>query len=358
MKKHLSKLTAFLITALVLLYACSDNSVQPFGKILTPVSTTETVNNPFTIVYQQFVPSQTTPGKLDTNFITKVIKVTGTFSRKITVTTTTTLHTYEGTVIVVPPPVDTTKPKPPVDTTVIPPVIVRSNLNLESTFESGYAGWNLKDQTCCAYSAAISSDFARHGTKSMRVELRRGDPLISSSARSEIEPDAGSSTSATSEAWYGFSMYVPSDWLVSTNPESPIQFHQQPDVSGSEPVGLWIDGANFEMMITKGKNVGNTYITGPAVVKGAWNDIVLHIKWDAGTNGIVQAWVNGKQFADYKGITNFPGQGYYAKVGAYKWYWQDNSTKETPGLTSRIYYFDDFRIGTAAATYSDVAPAK
>ena len=230
----------------------------------------------------------------------------------------------------------------------------RSNLVLESTFESGSSGWNITDQIGTSYGAGISSDFARAGSKSMRIELRRGDPLVSSSARAEIQPNAGSSNSASSEAWFGFSMYVPSDWFVSTNPESPIQFHQAPYVDGSEPVGFWIDGANFEMMITKGKNAGNTYIKGPAVKKGAWNDVVLHVKWDAGSNGIVEAWVNGTQFADYKGITNYPGQGYYTKVGAYKWYWQDPSTKDNG--SKRVYYFDEFRIGNASATYNDVAP--
>lgn len=230
----------------------------------------------------------------------------------------------------------------------------RNNLTLQSTFENGSPGWNLTDQTCCSYSAGISSDFAFDGSKSMRVELRRGDSLISSSARSEIEPDAGSSNSASSEAWYGFAMYVPSDWAVSTNPESPIQFHQQPNVSGTEPVGLWISGANWQQMITKGLNVGNTYVDGPAVIKGAWTTVVMHIKWDAGTNGIVQTWINGVKFCDYKGVTNYPGQGYYAKVGAYKWYWQDSKTQDN--VTKRIYYFDSFRIGTAAATYDDVKP--
>lgn len=350
----------FLFFLILFLFACGNNNEEmSFGKVSSPTTVTETVPNPYTIVYKSL---QGATGKEDTAYITKTINASsGFWSTKVTVkvTTVTTLHTYEGTVIVVPPPppppVDTTKPKPPVDTVIVtPPPVTRKNLSLESTFETNYNGWNITDQTCCAYSAALSSDFARAGKKSMRIELRRGDPLISSSARAEIEPDAGSSNSESSEAWYGFSMYVPNDWFVSTNPESPIQFHQSPNVSGSEPVGLWIDGANFEIMVTKGLNKGNTYITGPLVKKGAWNDIVLHIKWDAGTNGIVQAWANGAQFADYKGVTNFPGQGYYAKVGAYKWYWQDASTKDNG--TSRIYYFDEFRIGTPAATYKDVAP--
>lgn len=287
-----------------------------------------------------------------TSSITKTFTGPGNYGFSVIVTDNKGLTAKDSVTVFVNPAIVVVPP----DTTGGGTNIARHNLTLESTFEAGYSGWNITDQTCCSYSATLSSDFARKGGKSMRIELRRGDPLISSSARSEIEPDAGSSNSATSEAWYGFSMYVPSDWFVSTNPESPIQFHQQPNVSGSEPVGLWIDGANWEQMITKGLNVGNTYVTGPPVIKGAWTDVVMHIKWDAGTNGIVQTWINGVQFCDYHGITNFPGQGYYAKVGAYKWYWQDASTKDNG--TSRIYYFDEFRIGTAAATYNDVAPSQ
>lgn len=238
---------------------------------------------------------------------------------------------------------------------VVPPG-TRKNLLLESDWESGLGGWDITQQIGTPYGAGVSSEQAFSGTKSMRIELRRGDPLVSSSARAEIQHDSFGSNSANSEGWFGFAMFIPTGWAQGNYPESPIQFHQTPNYTGSEPVGLWLSNGKFTVMVTKGLNVGNTYIYGPAPTPGKWHEIVMHIKWDSGTNGFIQAWINGVQFADYKGVTNYPNQSYYGKLGCYRWYWDTASNKDT--VSSRIYYFDVFRIGSAAASYNDVAPTQ
>lgn len=233
-----------------------------------------------------------------------------------------------------------------------PPGCPRVGIVAYAGFEGTANPFDITDQACCSYSLTLSTLFAKFGNGSLKTDLRITDPLVSSSVRAEAVLDG--SNSASSEAWFGWSIYVPSDWVVDNQyPEGIIQWHQQPNVSGVEPIGIWIDGANFEMVITKGLNVGNNYIVMAPVKKGQWNTFVCHIKWDAGTNGFVQTWIDGVQYANYTGVTNYPNQGYYIKMGIYKWFWQD---RPAAVVTERIYYYDEFRMGDQTSNYCSVLP--
>lgn len=228
----------------------------------------------------------------------------------------------------------------------------RVGIKFYSNFENNAQPWDTTNQVCCAYSAHTTFEQAKLGLRSMRIELRRNDPLVSSSSRAEIVQDG--TNNPNDESWFGWSIFIPSDWIVDVTPEGIIQWHQSPNVSGVEPIGIWIDGNLFEVVVTKGLNQGNTYLPMTAVNVGQWNNIVIHIKWDSGTNGFIQCWVNNVQYVNYTGVTNYPGQGYYIKMGCYKWFWQDPTTPSN--VTKRVYFYDEFRQGDVTSNYCSVYP--
>src|ERR1700759_414290 len=82
----------------------------------------------------------------------------------------------------------------------------RQNLLVEATFEGSnpfssplsLAG----DQYCCSYSLTQSSEHARAGSYSMKIDLRKSDPVVSASKRAEIEVAQGMDDSPTEgERW-------------------------------------------------------------------------------------------------------------------------------------------------------------
>lgn len=53
------------------------------------------------------------------------------------------------------------------------------------------------------------------------------------------------------------------------------------------------------------------------VVRNVWYNFVYHVKWSSGSDGYVDAWVNGVQMLAYRGPTLYAGQGVYLKLANY-----------------------------------------
>jgi hypothetical protein len=53
------------------------------------------------------------------------------------------------------------------------------------------------------------------------------------------------------------------------------------------------------------------------VVKNTWYDFVYHVKWSSGSDGFVEAWVNGVNKLSHHGPTLYAGQGCYLKLANY-----------------------------------------
>jgi len=88
---------------------------------------------------------------------------------------------------------------------------------------------------------------------------------------------------------------------------------------------------------------------------GSWTDWAIHVKfaYTAG-DGFLQIWKNGVKIMDNTDPNCFNDDiGPYLLFGVYKWEWKSDYVTNTD---ERLYYFDEFRIGDAEATYEDVAP--
>jgi len=233
----------------------------------------------------------------------------------------------------------------------------RQNLLMELTFEgSNPFGSPVSlsgHQYCCSYSITQSSDHARAGSYSMKIDLRKSDPPVSSSYRAEIETAGSVGDSPTEgERWYGGSWFLPAPWTQDGFSESLLQWH---DDDGTTPP--------FAILCHDGHIWGRRNINGAATnydlglvtaYQGAWMDIVIHIYWTVGNTGFIQVWMNGVQKLNVSNLrTNSNGQ--YMKIGMNKFIWYDNPNQST--VTQRIFYVDEFRVGNANATYADVAPS-
>src|ERR1700759_2175431 len=83
----------------------------------------------------------------------------------------------------------------------------RSNLTFSSDFEGTTL---LSSWPTVVGRITQSSTYAREGSYSARVEVVKGDPMIASGARSEMNLNPIASTPA--EQWFGISYYIPTSW--------------------------------------------------------------------------------------------------------------------------------------------------
>lgn len=227
----------------------------------------------------------------------------------------------------------------------------RKNLIFESGFEgSNYlAGWT-NDQHCCDYSIQQSSEVAREGRSSLRLEVRSTDALVSNSIRSELTLPG---ITDRDEMWYGLSLYF-KDWIPDHAASSELQWH--PASSGGSSV-MSLRTTNGEYEFVHGSDVtGFTYGQVPAqyrtVVPNVWVDLVFHIKWASDNTGLIQVWKDAIQVYNNQGIrTDFDGQ--YLKIGINAFAWSQGITDIA---TARVFFIDNVRIGNSKATYEDVRP--
>lgn len=244
------------------------------------------------------------------------------------------------------------------------PTGTRQNLIAELTFEGGNPFGSPAtlqfNQTCCSYSLTQSQDQARAGIASAKFDLRKTDPTVSASKRSEFQLVNGLNDSPTEgERWYAGSWFLTAPWAQDGFGESLIQWHDN-DIT-SPPFAILVFNGNIYGTV----NINHTEVDhsmGPiAPYVGAWMDIVLHIKWTLGNTGFIECWLNGvKKMGSGTSIntTNMrtsSNQGQYMKIGMNKFIWQDNPGSST--TTQRIFYVDEFRVGNELATYQDVAPS-
>jgi hypothetical protein len=174
--------------------------------------------------------------------------------------------------------------------------------------------------------------------------------------------------------WYGWSMFIPSNWQDSD--------------AGGEVVSQWLSfpgphdfrkacGASASF-IARGRSgtsrdrfyyflqhAGDTVeiecnkfpLTKVSEMRGKWVDFAMNVKWTGNKDGFVKLWMkigNGSytQKVDYKGRTFFndEGAGPYFKMGLYK------GDPNFAGPAPRIIYTDEYRLGNDRSSFEEVSP--
>lgn len=237
-----------------------------------------------------------------------------------------------------------------------------------------------------ARAAAGPVEPVRSGTHSVRFQLYKGDKRFQCGVRSELAVDPPepprSDPARPVERWYGFSIFLPYTWQPDPSPESVTQWHQDGNSTGGSPplAILTMKPMNSQVshwFISQRKWDTNDTINtdaGPCALR-EWTDWVVHVKWSAGADGLVEIWKNGVPvpgFNPKNGKSTFSNSTrHYMKIGIYKWQWNRAAPPQllppgsgpcgAPGpdpsaSVRRAMYHDEVRIVDGRGSRAVVAP--
>jgi hypothetical protein len=236
---------------------------------------------------------------------------------------------------------------PPV--VVEPPVVTppttetRKNLLLETladgTLAEALKGWSDEQRNKNGYSLTVVD-------KALRFELRKTDPLISQSVRTEI------TKTIPAHSWFGGRVKL-ENWTANTGSggESIFQVHSG---QNAPPFGIVMWGDSIQFTLTPSDAVGSKRIEIGKISdwNNKWKDIVLHLYF-AKSGGVVEMWVDGVSVAKVSGLTS-ADLNLNLKLGQNNFAWAPGGGNSS--VTKRVFYWDSIRIGNASATFDDVKP--
>jgi hypothetical protein len=209
-------------------------------------------------------------------------------------------------------------------------------------------------QWSCEFATAVSCGFAeqakvpgratvvspgRNGGTALRLHTEPGDNNVAGSGDAERN-DLTMSQAATNcyhgvEQWWAHSILFPSDYVDP--PESGVGTWNYGVVFDFHNANPGAGQANFQInampvtaiapdrptglsfSVAYGNQFSPTTFNQPIgpVVRNVWYDFVYHVKWSAGADGFITAWVNGVKKMTYTGPTLYPDQGCYLKLANY-----------------------------------------
>ncbi len=219
-------------------------------------------------------------------------------------------------------------------------VSVSAQLLFQTSFEGSnpFAGLS-STQACCSYSVAANSTVVHDGAKSFRAEVRRNDPAVSSGYRAEVTIP---SVSDQGDMWYGYSTYFEN--FPGGGGGHALQWHPSSS-TGSATLSLWVNDGKFDVCINPTGSGSVTHQSGPlkTIVSNRWYDLVWHVKWSGGSDGIIDVWIDGELYFSYRGPTATTGR--YFKLGMNRW----SMTNDW------VIYYDNLKVGRDV-DYNTVAP--
>lgn len=277
-----------------------------------------------------------------------------------------------------------------VDTVILPPddslpptascdSSMKGDLQFYGQFEQSapFRDWNLNEADASPHKHAYSTEHVSECAGAVRVELRKSDPLEASSHRSEIKIQADSANGGVAgtiragvpgtETWFGWSIYVPSDFVFETaGGEQETVTQIKACTTGRSPVWeIQIDKGTFEVNSRWGREGAlKIWISQPPhhpgipITKGAWHHFVLHGKWRGDSTGVLELWMNGTKYVDRQNVptvwSDCSGGMQSSKVGIYKWSWEGSTSSI---VDRRVLWFDSVRMTDGAhGSYATVAP--
>lgn len=192
-----------------------------------------------------------------------------------------------------------------------------------------------------------------------RFEVRPGDCSRNESwsdcdndrERSELS-EAAKATGPGSEWWYGWSLYVPADYVnVYPTKVALGQFHQDK----SHVIWMFQNGAGgytLDDQVFGSSRAAHELIT-DGDLRGKWHRIEVHAKWSHGDDGFMRVWVDGVQKADYTGQTMTASATYF-KYGIYRSYLSRYKMfKQADEVPAQVVYYANVR---RASTREGLAP--
>jgi hypothetical protein len=260
-----------------------------------------------------------------------------------------------------------------------------------SDFETGaiqpraanHDGWSA--QKCCTDSIVVTDltnkMSTRLGKNAIKFTIRLTDPRdqklnpnVPGRPRAQLNRSKGilSEFINGKEFWTGASVFIPNDWIIDkTRHDVLFQWFQKrdickngvwdptgtPEVSGSPPMQLRVEGANW-VVVNRWDDrpchthpiQGNENLLRMPVNKGVWTDWVFRTIFSAGNDGLIQIWKDGVLVVDRIGKNTFNNKiGNRLTVGLYKAGWE--KIVNSP-VQKRVIYYDEIRISEATPNIS------
>ena len=172
------------------------------------------------------------------------------------------------------------------------------------------------------------ADPANSTRKAFAFQLGNGDPHTSGSKRSELS--FFPTVEMNRVYWVAVRAFVP-DWgNEASGGLFATQMHSGDNSRGLSPsFGVYMTGARHFRIETRYSASADPRASNSVTVKhgdhaipfGRWVDFVFKFKHNTSGQGLLQAWVDGRQVVDYHGSLGFNTPGYrdYAKFGLYNW---------------------------------------
>lgn len=229
----------------------------------------------------------------------------------------------------------------------------RNNLVYQDDFESAnpLVPYEAERQWLSADSITISKGIVRSGKQALKFvqfgQSRNGkDQTVSGGYRTEIKSEAFSK-GLGNEHWLGISTYF-ENWSAANVGEHIHQYHPS-NSSGSAVLAIYTNNNTFHVRLNpEGDSSAFTLKDGMKIPSNKWVDFVWHIIWsNDATKGLIEMWIDGIKYVDYKGVTLKMSSLPYWKCGVNRW---------LTGSNVRTFYVDALRIGSNFASYKDVAP--
>jgi hypothetical protein len=171
---------------------------------------------------------------------------------------------------------------------------------------------------------------ARDGSTGVRLLTKIGDSNVSGSGSHERNDLTTSQTQTDCyegrEQWWAHSTLFPSNFVIPASDGTYkfnlfFQFHHTGGTGQPNMAAEVVSNANggLRLRIYGGPSVDREQkrvSLGP-IQKNVWYDFVYHVKWSSKSDGLFDAWVNGKKVLTHRGPTLYAGQGCYVKPSNY-----------------------------------------
>jgi hypothetical protein len=182
----------------------------------------------------------------------------------------------------------------------------------------------------------LSTNYAHSGMYSAEITVHEGDIDAAGDDDTRVERaelDSGHFPLRGREAWYGFSLLVPKDFPI-VDDRLVIASCKQSDVSRPIVAQRFRNGKHTVTVESQGRKESYDL---PPIPLGQWVDMVYHVRYSTGPDGLVDIWMNGKQVVSYSGPAADPDakNAFYNKIGLYR---------DRLNLPMTIYY-DDYAMG-------------
>src|SRR5438132_1065806 len=173
----------------------------------------------------------------------------------------------------------------------------------------------------------------RYGPPAVQLTTQPGDINIAGSGANE-RADLVLARSSTycnqgQDEWWAHSLmfppgYVPPPVASVWKWGALFDFHNSSPGGGQPNFMVYATPTGLELYMAGGPNTVNrpsdpgyySIAIGP-ITKNVWYDFVYHVKWSSGSDGLFQAWLNGKQVMNYSGPNLYVSQSCYLKIANY-----------------------------------------